>query len=131
MVMKLAFFDKVQKLIQSREAKVEENLSKAHLAKLQSESEIKDSNFLEILTNARKEAQMIISKAIEEANDQKQTVVKEAQAKAQNEINQELEEFSKQKNELRDTLDSKIEEIHSFALNKFLEEVEGKRALTV
>lgn len=129
--MKLVFFDKIKKLIQDRENKIEQNLAKANLAKLQTENEIKDSNFLEILVNARKQAQAVISQAIEEANNGKQTIVKEAQAKTHNEINNKLEEFAKERAELRETLNSKIEDIHSFALNKFLEEVEGKKALVV
>lgn len=130
-IMKLAFFDKIKEVISARDKFIETNLLAANAALEKSKQELKESNAVEMLNKARLQAQEVISRTIEEASNEKYSIVQHTQLNIQSKINDELELMIREREQLISSLDEKVQEIVIFTLDKFYSEIEGKKAATV
>lgn len=128
-IMKLVFFDKLKKVITNREKLIESNLEAAKLAAKQANDEFRSSNFGDILSKARVEAQEIISQAIELASTKKQGLLDESHQQVQSKISNEVKAIKKEQDELMSSLDGQVQEIVKFTLDKFYTELGDKETV--
>ena len=124
-VMKLAFFDPVKKIILKRESSIEENLAESKEALSKIDSSTEDENPVDIIRKSKLEAQEIVNQAITESNKERQEMVNrelnDIRANAQNSII----ELEKEQRDILGNLDSHVKELSKEALDKLLAELDA------
>lgn len=122
-VMKLAFFDPIKKVINAREKSIEENLaeSKAALNKLGSSQQ--SENPATIIRESKLKAQEIVSKVVNESSQERQEMVNRElrDIKANSETS--IIELQKEERNILKNLDSYVEELSKNAIDKLMSEL--------
>jgi F-type H+-transporting ATPase subunit b len=121
--MKLVFFDPVKMVIKKREAFINNALeeTKNALDKIGSANELE--NPLDILRSAKIKATEVTSKAITEANQEKEVVVKKEVDDLSSKKDFELCDLEKQQNEILSNMDKYVNELSNDAVNKLIAEL--------
>lgn len=131
-LMKVIFFDKVAKVIASRENLITENLKSSQLTSKQMEEQMETSSSSSILKSAKDEAQSIINQANLLANNQKNKILESARVDLQKSFEQSLKEMDVEKQAVIDQMDSIVNEISTIMTSKLLDELNsGKKAIGV
>ena len=122
-VMKLAFFDPIKNIIQTREKAIAANLSKSHIALGKFGESAENENPVHIIRRARLEAQEIISKAVSESNKERQEMVNRELKNIKNNTGKGVIELEKETRGILMNLDEHVAQLSKEALNKLMSEL--------
>jgi len=130
-LMKLVFFDSIKRVIDERESFVEKNILASREAQKKIEKKIAESDASSILMKARQEAQELLGKAIEGANNKRSKMVGDAIIVNKDLISRNIIILEKEEREISKNLSTYIKEVSQTAINQLMSEIESKQKAAV
>lgn len=125
LLMKVFFFDKVALVINAREALVAANLKASQSTRQSIEEQLSLNSSKSLLKSAKEEAQAQLSKALAEANSQKQGLIDTAKQKISADLSHSLTSLSKDRDQVMAGIDQLVTEISNLMTDRLISEIKN------
>jgi len=125
-LMKLFFFDPVQRVIAVRHQRIKEQLEASQKASNQIHREVETNDSLSILNQARQEAHKIMAASLESAGAESEKLIKLAVKEIEEKSAANIQSLEAEKDRLKGSLSQYVKEVADLALSKVFNELGSK-----